>query len=151
MTSLYDHAGGDAGLHRLEEIVYERLLSDPELSTLFTHRVPTHVEHLSWFTAESFGGPQRFTDRLGFQYIIDQHRDLHITEAQRARFVELYMVALDEAGMPDDHPFRQAFREHVEFGSQVAMENSNARNDAELNPLRAVPHWTWPGDEPPSD
>ena len=38
-------------------------------------------------------------------------------------------------------------REHVEFGSRVAMQNSHATTDAELNPLREVPHWTWAGDD----
>jgi hemoglobin len=27
------------------------------------------------------------------------------------------------------------------------MQNSHARNDAELHPLREVPLWTWPGGE----
>jgi hemoglobin len=99
------------------------------------------------FTAESFGGPDRFTRELGFAHLIEVHRGLAITEEQRERFVELYMAALDEAGMPDDEPFRAAVREHVEFGSKVAMQNSNATTDAELNPLREVPRWAWAGDE----
>jgi hemoglobin len=142
--SLYDHAGGDEALHRLEELFYTRALADPVLSALFTERVPTHVDHLTWFTAESFGGPDRFTRELGFQYLIDVHRHLEITDEQRQRFVTLYLEALDEAGLPDDAPFRQAVREHVEFGAGVAQQNSRARTDDELHPIRAVPHWTWP-------
>ena len=142
--TLYEHAGGDEGLHRLEEIFYAKALADPVLKQLFTHRVPTHVEHLTWFTAESFGGPPRFTDELGFGYIIDVHRNLQITDEQRERFVEVYLEALDEADMADDEPFRRAVREHVEFGARVAQQNSRARTDAELHPIRSVPHWDWP-------
>ena len=72
------------------------------LKTLFTHRVPTHVDHLTWFTAESFGGPDRFTRELGFQ--------------------------------------------HVEFGAQVAQQNSWAASEAELHPIRKVPAWQLPPD-----
>jgi hemoglobin len=54
---------------------------------------------------------------------------------------------MDKAGMPKDESFRQAVREHVEFGSRVAMQNSDATTDAELHPLREVPRWTWAGDE----
>ena len=104
----------------------------------------THVDHLTWFTAESFGGPDRFTSRLGFQHIIDVHRHLKITDEQRERFVALYLDALDEAALPDDEPFRQAAREHVEFGARVAQQNSWAETDADLHPIRAVPHWEWP-------
>lgn len=49
--------------------------------------------------------------------------------------------------MPADEAFRAAVMEHVEFGTQVAMQNSNATTDDELHPLREVPHWTWAGDD----
>ncbi|MEV1083522.1 group II truncated hemoglobin [Streptomyces sp. NPDC050211] len=143
MTSLYDHAGGAEALHHLEEIFYAKALADPVLRALFPHRVPTHVDHLTWFTAESFGGPDRFTRELGFAYIIDVHRGLHITEEQRERFVQVYLESLDEAGLPDDERFRAAVREHVEFGSRVAQQNSHAKTDDDLHPLREVPRWTW--------
>jgi hemoglobin len=141
--TLYEHAGGDAALHRLEALFYEKALSDPVLKQLFTERVPTHVEHLTWFTAESFGGPDRFTRELGFQYIIDVHRHLQISDVQRERFVQAYLEALDEAQLPADEPFRRAVREHVEFGSNVAQQNSRATSDEELHPIRSVPNWTW--------
>jgi hemoglobin len=150
MTTLYEHAGGEEGLHRLEGIFYSKVLKDPLLQPLFGEGQPHHVDHLTWFTAESFGGPDRFSRELGFPHLIDVHRGLKISETQRTRFVELYLQALDEAGMPTDEPFRQAVREHVEFGSQVALQNSNAASDDELHPLREVPHWTWAGDEHPT-
>jgi hemoglobin len=146
--SLYQHAGGEEGLHRLEKVFYDSVLRDPLLQPLFGAGRPEHVEHLTMFTAESFGGPDRFSRELGFAHLIDVHRQLRITEPQRRRFVELYMAALDEADMPADPAFRRAVREHVEFGSRVAMQNSHATTDDELHPLREVPRWTWPGDDP---
>ena len=142
--TLYEHAGGDQALHRLEELFYAKALTDPILKPLFSKRVATHVDHLTWFTAESFGGPDRFTHKLGFQHIIDIHRHLRITDEQRDRFVALYLEALEEAGLPNDQPFRQAVREHVEFGARVAQQNSWAETDAELHPIREVPRWQWP-------
>ena len=146
MPTLFEHAGGEQGLHRLERLFYDSVLRDPLLRPLFGEGQPQHVDHLTMFTAESFGGPDRFTRELGFQHLIDVHRGLEITEAQRERFVELYMAALDAAGMPDDEPFRSAVREHVEFGTRVATQNSHAKTEAELNPLREVPRWTWAGE-----
>ena len=147
MKSLYEHAGGDAALHRLEELFYDKVLADPLLRLQFTERRPHHVEHLTWFTAESFGGPERFTRELGFQYIISVHRHLNITDAQRERFATLYMEAADEAGLPDDAPFREALRSHVDFGTHVAQQNSRAASEAELHPIREVPKWDWPDEE----
>jgi hemoglobin len=80
----------------------------------------------------------------GFSHLIAVHRGLKIAEEQRQRFVELYLAAADQAGLPKDPPFRQALREHVEFGSRVAMQNSHAETDDQLHPLREVPRWDWP-------
>jgi len=141
---LYEHAGGHEALHRLEDTFYSKVLADPVLRSLFAERLPDHVDHLTWFTAESFGGPDRFTRELGFQHIIDVHRGLKITDDQRERFVALYIEALDEAGLPDDEPFREAVRAHVEFGSGVAQQNSWAETGDDLHPIRNVPRWQWP-------
>lgn len=151
MPSLYEHAGGDEALHRLEEIFYTKVLADPVLQQLFPHRRPHHVEHLTWFTAESFGGPDRFTRELGFQHLIQVHRQLEITEEQRQRFADLYMEAFDEAGLPDDSPFRAAVSSHIDFGTRVAHQNSHAKTDEDLHPLREVPLWTWEADQDGAD
>lgn len=147
MVSLYDHAGGEPALHRLEETFYASVLADPVLQPLFGAGRASHVDHLTAFTAESFGGPDRFSAELGFEHLIAVHRGLTITEDRRQRFVELYLAALDDARMPGDPAFREAVREHVEFGSRVAMQNSLARTDEDLHPLREVPRWTWAGDQ----
>lgn len=148
MPSLFEHAGGEVALHRLEEVFYSSVLADPLLQPLFGSGRPHHVEHLTWFTVESFGGPDRFTRELGFAHLIEVHRGLRITEVQRQHFVELYRAALDRAELPDDEAFRNAVLEHIEFGSRVARQNSNATNESELHPLREVPRWTWEGDKP---
>jgi hemoglobin len=148
MPTLFEHAGGEKALHRLEEAFYASVLADPLLARLFGEGRPHHVDHLTAFTAESFGGPDRFTRELGgFIHLIDAHRHWRITEVERQRFVDLYMKALDTVGMPDDPPFRDAVREHVEFGSRVAMQNSHAATDDQLHPLREVPRWTWHGED----
>jgi hemoglobin len=147
MPTLFEHAGGEEALHRLEQIFYDSVLSDPLLKRLFGSGRPEHVDHLTAFTAESFGGPDRFSRELGFAHLINVHRGLKITGEERQRFVELYMSALDAAEMPADPEFRTAVREHVEFGSRVAMQNSHAESDDELHPLREVPRWRWPGDD----
>ncbi len=145
MESLYEHAGGHEGLHRFIDAFYSSVLADPVLQPLFGSGRPEHVDQLTAFDSESFGGPDEFSRRMGgFAHLIDVHRGLKITESQRRRFVELYLAAADTAELPDDLPFREALREHVEFGSHVAMQNSHADTDDQLHPLREVPKWQWP-------
>jgi hemoglobin len=80
----------------------------------------------------------------GFPGLIAAHRGLKITEAQRERFVQLYIAAADRAELPADGGFRDALRSHVEFGSHVAKQNSHAETDDQVHPLREVPRWQWP-------
>lgn len=142
--TLYEHAGGWDGLYRLSDIFYHLCINDPILEPLFGHEQPGHVEKFTAFTAETFGGPDKFTKEMGgFMHLIDAHRGYNITEEQRQRFVDLYMVAADKAELPNDEPFREALKAHVDFGSHVAKQNSNASTDDELHPLREVPKWTW--------
>ena len=146
MKTLYEHAGGETALRRFIDRVYGHVLADPLLQPLFGKGKPHHVDHLTAFTAETFGGPDLFTREMGgFPGLIAVHRHLKITDAQRQRFVEIYMATADEVGLPDDAPFREALRSHVEFGAHVAQQNSHAETDAELHPLREVPKWQWPG------
>jgi hemoglobin len=145
METIYEHAGGYEALHRFIDIFYGSVLADPLLQPLFGAGRPDHVDHLTAFEAESFGGPDDFTRQLGFAHLIEVHRGLKITEEQRKRFVELYLAAAEAARLPGDPAFREALRSHVDFGSQVAMQNSLAETDDQLHPLREVPRWEWPG------
>jgi hemoglobin len=142
-VTMFEHAGGIEAIHRLEDAFYTSVLTDPLLQPLFGAGKPQHVDHLTAFTAESFGGPDRFSREIGFKHLIDVHRHLNITEAQRERFVDLFRTALDNSDMPTDQRFRDAVMEHIEFGTYVATQNSKAATDDELHPLREVPLWTW--------
>src|SRR3954467_3652557 len=103
MPTLFEFAGGEAALHRLEETFYASVLADPVLQPLFGAGKPEHVEHLTAFTAETCGGPDRFSRELGFAHLIEVHRGLRISEEQRQRCVELYLAALDPTESPS-HP-----------------------------------------------
>jgi hemoglobin len=142
--SLYQHAGGEAGLRKIVELFYSSIFEDPVLQPVFGHPVATHADHLTAFLAEEFGGPTRFSDGLGgFPAVVAVHRGRRITEEQRQRFVQLFMAAVDQVGFASDTRFRDAVASAIEFGTQVAMVNSHATSDDELHPQREIPHWRW--------
>jgi hemoglobin len=142
--TLYEHAGGDAGLRNLVKVFYSSIFDDPILQPVFGHPVATHVDHLTAFFAEEFGGPTRYTDELGgFPAVVAVHRGHRITEVQRRRFVELFMAAVDKVGFAGDVRFREAIRSAIEFGTEIAKVNSNATSDDELHPLNEIPRWQW--------
>jgi hemoglobin len=142
--TIFEHAGGEAGISRIVEIFYASIFEDPILQPVFGHPVATHVDHLTAFLSEELGGPTRYTDELGgFPAIVAVHRGHKITEEQRQRFVTLFMAAVDQAGFADDRRFQDAVRSAIEFGTEIAKVNSNATTDAELHPQREIPQWHW--------
>jgi len=94
-----------------------------------------------------FGGPSRYTNELGgYDRMVEKHRDLGISPEQRFRFASLMSLAADDAELPSDSEFRSAFVAYVEWGTRLAMHNSQPGVDV---PAHApVPHWGW-GESPP--
>jgi hemoglobin len=78
--------------------------------------------------------------------MLAKHRDLGITPAARRRFVALLSEAADTVGLPDDPEFRSALIAYAEWGSRLALHNSQP--DAEAVAHAPVPRWGW-GEAPP--
>ncbi len=76
------------------------------------------------------------------------HRGLSITPEQRFRFASLMSLAADDAALPDDPEFRAALVGYLEWGTRLAMHNSQP--DADVAPHAPVPRWGW-GVAPPYD
>ncbi|RZS90343.1 hemoglobin [Motilibacter rhizosphaerae] len=141
--TLYAHVGPEA-IPRLVATWYPTVLADPLLHPLFGAGDSHHVEHLSAFLTEVFGGPRRYTEELGgFPALLAPHRGKRISEEQRARFVELFLAAADASGFPDDERTRSALRGYLGFGTEVAVQNSSAEGDDGLHPCQEVPVWGW--------
>jgi hemoglobin len=106
-----------------------------------------HRDHVTAWWSEVFGGPTRYTDELGgYENMISRHRDLAISPEQRLRFATLMSLAADDAELPSDPEFRSAFMAYVEWGTRIAMRNSQP--GADVPPHAPVPRWGW-GEAPP--
>lgn len=138
---IYGRLGGEDGLRKTVDAFYGSVLTDPVLQPLFGAGAPHHVDHLTAFLAEVFGGPARYTDELGgFGTLLHAHRGLAITDEQRARFIELFDRAVTEHG-PADDGLRATLHDYIVFGTEVAQVNSHAEGDDDLHPCQEVPRW----------
>ena len=145
--SLYEWAGGEASFERLMETFYARVRQDDLLEPLFRGMDPDHPKYVAAWLAEVFGGPNRYTaQRGGYPHMLAKHRGRALTESQRRRWVSLICDAPDEAGMPTDPEFRSAFVAYIEWGTRLAVANSQP--GAEPSPDAPVPRWGW-GEAPP--
>jgi hemoglobin len=146
--TLYEWAGGTAAFERWLNAFYDLLETDAELAALFGGQVSEeHRRHVvAWWT-EVMGGPARYTEELGgYERMLAHHRGLRITPEQRLRFVTMLSQAADTAALPADPEFRAALMGYAEWGSRLALHNSDP--DAEVATSAPVPRWGW-GVAPP--
>ena len=147
VPTLYEWAGGEPALLRLTEAFYERVRADDVLAPVFAQMPHDHPQHVATWLGEVFGGPPRYTEEHGgYPHMLAKHRGRALTEAQRLRWVQLICAAADEAGLPGDPEFRSAFVAYVEWGTRLAVANSQP--GAEPPPSAPVPRWGW-GEAPP--
>ena len=145
--TLYEWAGGRDAFQRLIDSFYDRVESDELISPLFPGGVSReHRDHVTLWWIEVFGGPAEYTPLGGYHRMVSRHRDLSITPEQRLRFVTLMSMAADDAGLPADPEFRSALLGYLEWGTRLAMHNSQP--GAEVPQEAHVPHWGW-GEAPP--
>ena len=146
--TLYEHVGGAEALERLLNAFYDRVERDELIAPLFPGGVSAeHRRSVTLWWTEVFGGPPAYTEELGgYHRMLTRHRDLAITAEQRFRFVSLMSHAADDAGLPADPEFRSALMAYVEWGTRLAMHNSQP--GAEAPQEAPVPRWGW-GEAPP--
>jgi truncated hemoglobin YjbI len=147
--TLHEWAGGTEAIERLTRAFYARVRADDVLAPVFAHMPEDHPHHVALWFAEVFRGPPTYTtEHGGYPHMMGKHIGLAITPEQRRRWVELISRAADDAALPADPEFRSAFMAYVEWGTRIALANSQPGAD----PPRAapVPHWGW-GEAPPYD
>lgn len=144
--SLYEFAGGDVAFTALATAHHARCLADPELNHPFSHpdQHPQHVERLAAYWAEVLGGPPRYSEECGDESAVLR---LHAGNGDMSdlgrRFVECFVRAADDAGLPPDPQFRAALRAYMEWAvAQVLVHRDSA---ATVPPGLPMPRWSWDG------
>ena len=148
LPTLCEWAGGPVAFRRVIDAFYDRVEHDELLGPLFPGGVSEeHRAHVTLWWIEVFGGPADYTRQLGgYHRMLTHHRDLAITHEQRFRFASLMSRAADDARLPDDPEFRAAFVGYVEWGTRLALGNSQP--GADTVDQAPVPRWGW-GVAPP--
>src|SRR6266849_5868605 len=138
--TLYEWAGGMPAIEQLMIVFYRKVRQDSVLAALFAQMSDEHPQHVARFVAEVLGGPPLYSkERGGHPHMISRHLNHRLTQAQRAQWVRLLLEAADEVGLPDDPEFRSALVAYLEWGSRLAVLNSQA--GATVDPSAPMPHW----------
>lgn len=143
IPTLYEWTGGKVAFDTLITKFYEKVVLDDLLKPIFTPMSKEHQSHVAHFIMEVFGGPKMYTESGGSHFgMVKKHFGKHLNERHRKRFVELLVETADEINVPDDPEFRSAFVGYLEWGTRLAVINSN-EDEIAMNPDEPMPKWGW--------
>lgn len=144
--TLFEFAGGEPAFLALATAHHARCLSDPELNHPFSHpgQHPQHVERLAAYWAEVMGGPPRFSESCGnHSRVLSLHAGNGDISDLGLRFIECFVRAADDAGLPDDPQFRAALRAYMQWAVDEVL--SYPTTETAVSPDLPMPHWSWEG------
>jgi hemoglobin len=142
IPTLLEWMGGMAALELLFDVFYQKVPHDPLLGPIFANMSADHVKHVSAFVGEVFGGATTYSQEYGgHPHMIRRHAGRALTEPQRQRWMQLLLQCADEVGVPDDPEFRSAMVAYLEWGTRLAVINSQP--GADLGGEAPMPKWGW--------
>lgn len=141
--TMFEWCGGLPALTRLTRLFYEKHVpEDPMLAPLFANMSADHPQRVAKWLGEVFGGPPLYSEEYGgYPRMLSQHAGKNLNEEWRARWVTLLLRSAREAGLPNDPEFRSAFQSYIEWGSRLAVENS--QTGARPPQRMPMPRWDW--------
>jgi hemoglobin len=144
IPTLYEWSGGMKTFETLFNRFYDKVLSDDLLGPVFKEMSAEHRKHVAHFVAEVFGGKKLYTTADGGSHstIIGHNIGKMLNEEKRQRWVQLLLKTADEIGLKSDPEFRSAFVGYIEWGTRLAVINSQLTE----NPMildEPMPKWGW--------
>ena len=142
VPTLYEWIGGIDALRRLTALFYARIAKDEMLGPVFAKMDADHPEHVAAFIGEVLGGPPLYSsEHGGHPEMIRHHLGRHLTESQRRHWINLLLDSYTELGLPDDPEFASALVSYLEWGTRLAVINSQPGAKPPLE--SPMPRWNW--------
>ena len=141
--TVYEWAGGQDTFEKLTEVFYAKVSNDEMLGDLFRDMSSEHSKYVAHFLSEVLGGPKLYTgeSKRSHAHMISRHVGRKLDETQRKRWVQLFLESADEIGMPDDPEFRAALVGYLEWGSRMAVTNSQL-TESPMDQNTPMPNWS---------
>ncbi len=144
IPTLFEWAGDMKTFESLFEKFYDKVLKDDLLGEVFINMSAAHVKHVAHFVAEVFGSDKLYTTEDGGSHakMIGKHIGKMLTEDKRQRWAQLLLQTADETGLKSDPEFRSAFVGYIEWGTRLAVINSQLAENPISND-EPMPVWGW--------
>ena len=146
MQTVYEAAGGEAGLLRLAHAWHERVMADEVVSHAFSHGFhPDHTERLAAYWAEALGGPPLYSARLGDETrVVRMHSGNGPHEDMDRRAIACFDQALADVGLSPGDALGQVLHDYFAWATTTTMSRYHASAD-DVPAGLAIPRWSWDG------
>jgi hemoglobin len=146
MQTVYEAAGGAAGMLALAEAWHARVLADEEVSHAFSHGYEAdHSERLAAYWAEALGGPAAYSDWYGDETsVVRIHSGNGPHEEMDRRGIACFDQALADTGLAADDRLRQVLHDYFAWATTVTMGRYHGSADQVPDGL-SIPRWSWDG------
>jgi hemoglobin len=149
MDSVFEAAGGSAGLHRLAEAWHARVVADEVVGHAFRNGVRAdHTTRLAEYWAQALGGPTDYSDRHGDETsVVRMHSGNGLHEEMDARAIACFDAALTDTGLDTDERLAGVLHDYFVWATTQAMSRY-PRSARDVPAGLPMPRWSWDGPEP---
>ena len=146
MATVYEAAGGAAGMSRLAEAWHRRVLADDVVAHAFSHGFhPEHTERLAAYWTEALGGPTAYTSAYGDETsVVRMHSGNGAHEEMDRRAIDSFDGALADVGLAEGDRLRQVLHDYFAWSTNGPMTQYVDSADDVPDGLE-IPHWSWDG------
>ena len=146
MHSVYEAAGGRAGLLRLAQAWHDRVMADEIVSHAFSHGFhPAHTERLAAYWAEALGGPDAYSAHHGDETrVVRMHSGNGPHDEMDRRAIACFDQALVDVGLADAPALRQVLHDYFAWATTATMGRYHRSAD-DVPPGLTIPRWSWNG------
>jgi hemoglobin len=145
VTTVYEAAGGAAGMLALAGAWHERVLAEI-VSHAFSHGFrEDHTERLAAYWAEALGGPAEFSALgAGETEVVRLHSgNGGPHDEMNERAIACFDQAMIDVGIGDDDQLRTVLHDYFAWATVTVNRFEDSADD--VPDALAIPHWSWDG------
>jgi hemoglobin len=146
MRTVYEAAGGAAGLLSLAAAWHARVMADEVVSHAFSHGFhPDHTQRLAAYWAEALGGPTTYSREYGDETaVVRIHSGNGRHEDMDRRAIACFDQALGDVGLGGDEPLRQVLHDYFAWATTTTLSRYHESAEDVPDGL-SIPRWSWDG------
>jgi hemoglobin len=146
VESVFEAAGGEAGMLALASAWHARVIDDEVVSHAFSHGFhPDHTERLAAYWGEALGGPAAYSSAYGDETLVVRiHSGKGAHEEMDRRAIACFDQALADIGLGDDDRLWPVLHEYFAWTTTTTISRYERSADDVPDGLH-IPHWSWDG------